>query len=101
MAPRRTTRSPETPQEAVARIQADPRVAWLPVRHHSPACARRVRELARRMKPAVVLIEGPSDFKDRLGELYLPHREVLGQPGEGGGLVHPAGAAERPAGEPG
>jgi len=52
----------------------DARVVFFPVRHHSPACAQRVVELARRMKPAAVLIEGPSDFNDRFNELYLPHR---------------------------
>ena len=34
----------------------------------------RVGELIRRVKPAAVLIEGPSDFNARFGELYLPHR---------------------------
>ena len=52
----------------------DARVVYFPVRHHSPACARRVGELIRRMKPAAVLIEGPSDFNPRFGELYLSHR---------------------------
>jgi hypothetical protein len=52
----------------------DARVVFFPVRHHSPACARRVVELARLMKPDAVLIEGPSDFNDRLDELHLPHR---------------------------
>ena len=49
------------------------RVVFFPVRHHSPGCARRVVELARRMRPDALLIEGPSDFKDRFAELYLPH----------------------------
>jgi hypothetical protein len=52
----------------------DARIVFFPVRHHSPACARRVVELARKMKPAAVLIEGPSDFNARLDELFLPHR---------------------------
>jgi Family of unknown function (DUF5682) len=52
----------------------DARVVCFPVRHHSPACARRVADLVRRMRPAAVLIEGPSDFNDRLDELFLPHR---------------------------
>lgn len=50
------------------------RVVFFPVRHHSPACAQFVRELAQRMKPDAVLIEGPSDFNDRFAELHLPHR---------------------------
>jgi hypothetical protein len=52
----------------------DARVVCFPVRHHSPACARRVAELVRRMRPAAVLIEGPSDFNERLDELFLRHR---------------------------
>jgi hypothetical protein len=44
------------------------------VRHHSPAGARLLRRLARALRPAAVLIEGPSDFNSRLDELALPHR---------------------------
>lgn len=44
------------------------------IRHHSPACARRVGEIIRRERPKAVLIEGPSDFNPRLAELSLPHR---------------------------
>lgn len=44
------------------------------VRHHSPACARLVRHLILRDRPARVLIEGPSDFNGRLGELALSHQ---------------------------
>ena len=49
----------------------------LPVRHHSPACARMVRERIRRAKPAAVLIEGPADFNDRIDELFLDHRPPI------------------------
>lgn len=52
----------------------DARVVCFPVRHHSPACARRVGELARRMRPDAVLIEGPFDFNSRIDELFLAHR---------------------------
>jgi hypothetical protein len=48
-------------------------VVFFPVRHHSPACARLVRELAHRIKPATILIEGPSDFNSQIAELNLPH----------------------------
>lgn len=34
----------------------------LPVRHHSPACARQVRAAIDRYRPAAVLVEGPRDF---------------------------------------
>ena len=50
------------------------RVVFFPVRHHSPACARVLREVARRVRPAAVLVEGPSDFNPHLDELYLPHQ---------------------------
>jgi hypothetical protein len=37
------------------------RVVYVPVRHHSPACARQVARLIRELRPAAVLIEGPRD----------------------------------------
>ncbi|NJL20356.1 MAG: ChaN family lipoprotein [Leptolyngbyaceae cyanobacterium SM1_3_5] len=49
-------------------------VVFFPVRHHSPACARLVRQLVLEIRPATILIEGPSDFNDRLFELTLPHQ---------------------------
>ncbi len=44
------------------------------MRHHSPACARLVCQLALEIQPSAILIEGPSDFGDRLPELTLPHQ---------------------------
>ena len=49
-------------------------VVFFPVRHHSPACARVLLEVARRVKPAAVLVEGPSDYNPHIDELYLDHR---------------------------
>jgi Family of unknown function (DUF5682) len=49
-------------------------ILFFPVRHHSPAAARLVRQLIIDRPPAAVLIEGPSDFNDRLDELLLPHQ---------------------------
>ncbi|MFF2551464.1 DUF5682 family protein [Nocardia sp. NPDC058058] len=49
------------------------RVTFLGVRHHSPACARLVRDTIRELRPAHVLIEGPADMNDRIGELLLGH----------------------------
>jgi hypothetical protein len=43
------------------------------VRHHSPACARLVAKVLREQRPALVLIEGPSNMNDRLDELALGH----------------------------
>ncbi|WP_309707371.1 DUF5682 family protein, partial [Armatimonas sp.] len=47
---------------------------FVPVRHHSPACAHLIQRLFAERRPSRVLIEGPSDFNDRLDELLLPHR---------------------------
>lgn len=41
------------------------------VRHHSPACARLVQARIEAFAPDCVLIEGPSDFNPRIGELQL------------------------------
>ncbi|MEU8242819.1 DUF5682 family protein [Actinoplanes missouriensis] len=45
----------------------------LGVRHHSPACARLVGETIAALRPAYVLVEGPADMNDRIGELLLGH----------------------------
>lgn len=57
--------------DRLCRVDTD--VVYFPVRHHSPTCARLVSELIDRLRPAAVLIEGPSDFNDRLDELLLKH----------------------------
>lgn len=44
------------------------------IRHHSPACARWVKQSIEQLRPAWVLIEGPADFNPRLDELRLPHQ---------------------------
>lgn len=44
------------------------------VRHHSPACARLVKQTIHNTKPDAVLIEGPSDFTPRINELILEHQ---------------------------
>lgn len=43
------------------------------VRHHSPVCAQLVRDTIARVRPSVVLIEGPADMNPRLSELALDH----------------------------
>jgi hypothetical protein len=47
------------------------------VRHHSPACARLVAHAIATDAPQAVLIEGPSDFNPRIGELLLDHELPL------------------------
>lgn len=44
----------------------------VPVRHHSPSCARAVRQLIEEVKPTQVLIEGPTDFTDQIPLLLDP-----------------------------
>lgn len=44
------------------------------VRHHSPACARVVQHTIERVRPRLVLVEGPADMNPRMGELALDHR---------------------------
>ncbi len=48
-------------------------ITYLGVRHHSPACARLVGSTISALRPAYVLVEGPCDMNDRLGELLLGH----------------------------
>jgi hypothetical protein len=48
-------------------------VTFIGVRHHSPACARVVRDTIEALRPAYVLIEGPSDVNGRIDELLLGH----------------------------
>ncbi len=48
-------------------------VVYFPVRHHSPVCAAMVSRLIESIRPAAVLIEGPSDYNEHLDELMLDH----------------------------
>ncbi len=49
------------------------RLLYFPVRHHSPAGARLAAAAVRELRPDAVLIEGPSDFNERIEELALDH----------------------------
>ena len=49
-------------------------VIFFPVRHHSPTCARLIRELAIKIRPQAILIEAPFDFNEYIEQLYLPHQ---------------------------
>jgi len=49
-------------------------IVYFPVRHHSPVCAAMVRRLITELRPAAVLIEGPSDFNPHWSELNLAHQ---------------------------
>ena len=48
-------------------------IVFFPVRHHSPAAAQFLRQWIEQARPEAILIEGPSDFNDRLAELQFPH----------------------------
>lgn len=48
------------------------------VRHHSPACAFYAEEFLRRVKPVVLLIEGPSDLSGLIPQLCAPEVELPG-----------------------
>lgn len=39
------------------------------IRHHSPAGAWHLREFLDEMRPELILVEGPSDFTERIGEI--------------------------------
>lgn len=46
------------------------------IRHLSPAGAFRLRQLLDGMRPRLVLVEGPSDFNDQMGNITLPETEA-------------------------
>ena len=49
------------------------RLILVGVRHHSPACARLVRQRIETLRPAFVLIEGPADFNRHIADLQRGH----------------------------
>ncbi len=53
------------------------RLLVFPVRHHSPAAAKALRETIGARKPSRILVEGPSDYEGRMAELSLGHRLPL------------------------
>ena len=44
-------------------------VFFAPIRHHSPACARCVKELILQVQPAAILIEGPEQYTALIADL--------------------------------
>ena len=71
----RRSRRPETPEERVEAILADPRVHWFGVRHYSVACAMHVRRLIREVRPAAVLVEAPDDAQSLVPWVVHPETE--------------------------
>lgn len=50
-------------REQTAGLWAPP-LYWVPIRHHSPACARALEHLLAEVRPRTILIEGPADCQD-------------------------------------
>lgn len=53
-------------------VLSDPRIGWLPIRHHSPGCALHVERWIREHRPVAVLVEGPEDASDLVRWLIHP-----------------------------
>ena len=51
---------------AQAKMLGDQQLYFVPIRHHSPACALALRALLQEVRPAAVLIEGPDDLQPLL-----------------------------------
>jgi hypothetical protein len=45
---------------------------YFPIRHHSPACAWHVANLIRELRPAVILVEGPTGFTPLIPTILDP-----------------------------
>jgi hypothetical protein len=69
---RKPNRKNGMPLDRTLHSQTNP-LLFFPLRHHSPAAAKLLRQLILDRPPAHILIEGPSDFNDRISELFLPH----------------------------
>lgn len=57
---------------ALAAQLVTPELIVFPVRHHSPACAFELHRLMQRVRPAVVLVEGPRSFSPLIPLLVHP-----------------------------
>ncbi len=65
----------EQPNQIDPKIyQTNGAVVFFPVRHHSPAAARIIRQLIQEIQPTAIAIEGPSDFNEQISELFLAHQ---------------------------
>lgn len=54
---------------AIAKQYDNANICWLPVRHHSPACAAHALTRLAEFQPDIVLIEGPRNFAQHLPQL--------------------------------
>lgn len=96
---------PEPVREGLARLRMD-ELYFVPVRHHSPACALALQAMLRELRPSAILIEGPDSFDALLPLLQdartRPPVAILSQAqatprdaeaGEDGGELPPAHSA--------
>lgn len=66
-----TQELPAIIRDAAKQLFADD-VYFVPIRHHSPACAFALRQLLAEIKPAAVLIEAPDTFQELIPLLLHP-----------------------------
>ncbi|PJI93510.1 DUF5682 family protein [Luteimicrobium subarcticum] len=84
--------SGEDVRQLAARLVSDALVV-VPVRHHSPACARAVRDAFERHRPSRVLVEGPRSFTPLVDLLCHPEAQM---PLAVYAWSHPAGGSAGP-----
>jgi len=60
----------------LARQLLTPPVLYLPIRHHSPACAIHVQAAILEHSPAFVLVEGPPSFDEHIDLLLDPDAKM-------------------------
>lgn len=52
------------------------KIYWVPIRHHSPACAYALRKLIQEIRPEVILLEGPDDCQDLIPLCQHPETQT-------------------------
>jgi hypothetical protein len=65
--------------EAINILLAEDRargIWWVPIRHHSPACALHVSRLIEAVRPKSVMIEGPEDFDALIPTMLDPRTKT-------------------------
>lgn len=58
------------------KFHAEDGIHWIPVRHHSPACAYYLEKLLHQYNPDVLLIEGSVDFNQQVASLTHPQTQA-------------------------
>jgi len=67
---------PEAVSALLAPLLGADDVYFVPIRHHSPACAWALQQLLREVQPAAILIEGPDDLGHLLPLLQHPQTQA-------------------------